>query len=196
MELITTSEVATLLGVTADANLTRIVAAVQEDFRRATGRTFERVERTEYVQGFGPRIDYVFLREAPIAEVTEVRLDSSGVLGAETAVDDLTAFVFDSTADDFRLTYIAGYFAEGRRVARVTYTAGYYSHDDPDAENVPKLPQDLRDGLIEEVVARWRRGTNEQMQAENVSSIGGFTRGKLGTTAQFDRMVRRYKRPI
>jgi hypothetical protein len=196
MDIIIDSDVATLLSVTADATLTRLVKAVQADFRRACGRTFERKERTVYVPGFGPNVDFVFLPEAPVWSLAELRIDETGVLGADTAVDDLSDFAFTGSADeeDFRLRYLNGYFPEGPRVVMAKFTAGYHDIASADA-NAVKPPDDMRDALIQEAAQCWRRGGSEQMQSASAAGVESYTRFREGRCDEFRRAVRRYRRP-
>lgn len=198
MDLITTAEVAALLGVPSDTALTRHVTAVQEDFRRGTLQSFERKEYTVYAEGFGPRVNYVFLPVAPIHQLLEVRIDCTGRFPETSVVTDLTEFTFDSLQHDFRLHRISdGWFPIGRRTVMARVVAGYHPASNTAAPaSEPRVPEDLRDGLIEEVIARYRRGTSEQFIAESISGVDSVTRGKLGTTPQFDRMVRRYRRVV
>jgi hypothetical protein len=182
MNLISEAVAASELGVSVDARLLRIVSAVQEDFRKSTGRTFEEIERVAYVPGFGPYVNYTFLPESPVSVLTEVRYDPSGLFGDETIVDVTEFYV-----EGHKLHWRCGYFEEGPRVAMVTNTAGY-------AEDA--IPVDLQSDLYDEVFARYRRGSDEQFLSVSVSGAESFTRGKLGPTMSFDRAVRRYRRPI
>lgn len=191
MDFITDAEVASFLGVAVDAKLTRIRKAVEADFMRACGREFLREARTVYLAGFGPNLDYAFLPEWPVHSITDIRIDVTGAFEAGTAVDDLTDFVTDGA----KLTYLGGWFPEGSRVVMMTGEFGYYAQSDAEASHADgKPPEDLRDGLIEEVVARYRRGASEQMQSENVSGIGGYTRFAAGRTEGFKRVIRRYRK--
>jgi hypothetical protein len=197
MNIILDSDVATLLSVAVDATLTRLVKAVHADFRKACGRTFERKERTVYVPGYGPHVDYVFLPEAPIWSLAELRIDATGVLGADTAVDDLTDFAFTGSADeeDFKLLYLGGYFPEGSRVVMARFTAGYHDIESADVAAV-KPPEDMRDALIQEAAERWRRGGSEKMQNASAAGVESYTRFREGVCEEFRRAVRRYRRPI
>jgi hypothetical protein len=189
MDLITAAAAAAELNVSStDARLVRIVAAVQADFRRATGgRSFKAAERTVYVRGFGPAVDFVYLPEAPITAVAEVRIDACGELAVDTAILDLTQFWFERDDCDFRLHYRGSYFPEGPRTVMVRFTGGY--------ADAAALPGDLVDGLLEEVFARYRRGADEQFQSVSVPGAESFTRAKIGTTSQFGRIATRYGRP-
>ncbi len=181
-----------------DPRLVRRVAAVQSDFKQATGRSdittgdatlsaFERGQRTILCRGFGQYVDYIYVTEAPLVSVDEIRYDPSGVFADDTIVD-LSEFWWETNDCKFQIHWRNRFFCEGSGVARVTFTAGY-----PDAE---ALPADLVDGLCEEVIARYRRGSDEQFQNFSLPGAESFTRGKLGTTTQFDRIVRRYRAPL
>lgn len=193
-EFIVDADVSGFLGVSVDATLTRLVKVVQQDFMRACGRTFERKERTVYLQGFGPQVDFLFLPEAPIASVAEIRIDASGVLGASTAVTNLSDFVFSASTDEenFKLQYLGGYFPEGPRVAMVRFTAGYNTN----GGSAPTPPEDLRDALIQEAALRWRRGASEQFQGGSASGVESYTRFREGVCDEYRRAVRRYRRPV
>lgn len=121
MDFITDAEVAAFLGEAVDANLTRLCKAVEADFMRRCGRLdfFERKIHNVYVQGFGHRVNYVFSPVWPIHALSEVRIDSLGVLGTDS---------------------------------------------------------------------------DEQFTSYSVAGVESFTRAKIGTTNQFDRVVRRYRR--
>lgn len=197
MDIIVDADVATLLSVTADATLTRLVKVVHADFRRACGRTFERKERTVYLRGFGPNVDFVFLPEAPVWSLAELRIDETGVLGTDTAVDDLADFAFAGSADEenFKLRYLGGYFPEGPRVVMAKFTAGYHDIASVDAAAV-KPPEDMRDALIQEAAERWRRGGSEKMQSAGAAGVENYTRFREGVCGEFRRAVRRYRRPV
>lgn len=196
MDFITAAECATFLSVTSDATLTRLVSAVERDFMTACGRSFERGTFTSYLAGYD--LDYTFVPEWPIHSITEVRIDPSGELGEDTALDaESLAKIVYSDGDGPKITYVGGYFPRGSRVARITYEAGWYPYSDTDeAHATGRPPEDIRDKLIEEVVARYRRGPNEQMQSENIGGIGGFSRFAPGPTQAFRAAVRRYRRVV
>ena len=195
-EIITAAEAAVELGVSADARLTRIVEAVHADFYEGTGRTFERKARTIYVPGFGRRVDYVFLTEAPIASVAEVRIDASGVLDAATAVTDVaTNFWWEPTDFGFALHYLNGYFPEGPRVAMVTFTAGYSTWL-VSGGTAPMPPQSMRDMLLAKVYERYRLGTSEKFQSVSISGTESFTRFADKTHDPLASAIRRYRRPM
>lgn len=187
MDLITAQVAASELGVSSsDARLLRLVAVIQADFRRATGRTFELIERTVYCRGFGRNVNFVYLPEAPIASVDEVRIDSTGALDAGTAVADIAAEFWWETSDrGFRLFRRNGWFEEGPRVAMVRFTAGYQD-----------VPVDLSDCLYDEVFARYRRGADEQFASASVPGTDSFARFAPGHTDAYKRAVSNYRRPV
>lgn len=188
MNLILADTAAAELGVSAsDARLLRLVAAITADYLRATGRTFERIERTVYCKGFGPAVDCIYLPEAPIVSVAEVRIDYTGALGPETAVADVAAEFWWETGDrGFQLHRRNGWFPECPRVAMVRFTGGYQT----------TVPTDLSDGLYDEVFARYRRGPDEQFASASVPGTDSFSRFAPGHTDAYKRAVRNYKRPM
>src|SRR5688572_10660215 len=148
-EIITAEEAAAELGVSVDSGLTRRVAAVHAHLFEGCGRTFERVERTIYPSGWGPNVDYVFLTEAPIFDVLEVRIDSCGLLGPETVVANTPSAIAENFAwktgnRDFALHYLNGYFPEGEHRVMVRFVGGLWSFTDEDPEHqTGKPPADL-----------------------------------------------------
>lgn len=194
-EIITDAEAASELGVAVDSRLTRIVAAVHADLYEGTGRTFEKKERTVYLAGFGPRVDYVFLPEAPIESVTEVRIDASGVLGAGTAISDVAGnFWWESADFGFALHYLNGWFPEGPRVVMVKFTGGYNTWA-TSGGTPPMPPQSMRGMLLDEVFSRYRRGTSERFQSVSIAGTESFTRF-ADNTGPLAAAIRRYRRPV
>jgi hypothetical protein len=188
MDLITVATAASELDVAADdARLVRIVAAIQADFVRKTGRTFDLAERSVYCRGFGQNVDFIYLPEAPIVSVSEIRIDCSGALGQDTAVDDIAAeFWWDTNDHGFQLHRRNGWFPEGSRVAMVRFEGGYEE----------SVPADLSDGIYDEVFARYRRGTDEQFASASIPGTDSFSRFAPGHTDAYKRAVRNYRRPV
>lgn len=186
--LISGNDVAAALNLTSfDTNLSRIVAAVDAWAKRYCGRDFEFAERTEVVQGYGASV--VFLRESPIAELIEVRIDSTGVFADDTIVP-LSNFTF--FADDRRsLYYIGGFFPESPRAVKVTYRGGYYT--DNDEAHTPQVPADLREALILEAAVRYQRGPSEKMKSETIGSYS-YTRFDDAVSPDVKAMLRPYRR--
>lgn len=174
--LITTAEVAdTLPGLSlTDSLLVDIVADSDSWVKRSLGRNFERQTYTEVVRGEGH--PYVFLRESPIWEIVEVRIDPYGVFGADTIVSDLTQFAFDPDPnhDSSKLMWTGSYgvdlpayvtsgyvaaswlpFPECARAAQITHKAGWWAADDP--ENASDLPYDLRGRVVKRARVEFKR---------------------------------------
>jgi hypothetical protein len=193
--LVTVADVGALLGIadpSADALLNLVVPAMDRWVKSRCGRTFEHGAFVEFVAGYGD--GRIYLRESPIAAVTEVRVDSRGVFGAETIIDP-TNFVFDSTRDDARLFYIDNCFPEGPRTVKVSYTAGYYAYGDTTGGHVPTLPEDLHLAIIEEIVDRYQADNTpgERMKSE---TLGDYSYMRFDTTIDPRRrsVIDRYKR--
>src|SRR5688572_5848735 len=129
-EIIIAAEAVVELGVSVDIRLTRLVAEVVADFCAGTGRTFEKKERTIYVFGFGSKVDYVFFTEVSVVSIIEVRIDPTGVLGVDIAIDDVAiSFWYEPSDFGFALHYLNGYFPEGPRVAMVKFIVGYNMYE-------------------------------------------------------------------
>lgn len=184
--IVTKEEAAAFLSVPA-ADVERITAAIDADVKRYCGRSFERKAIVEYSRGYNS--DVIFLRESPIEVITEVRVDASGLLGADTIVTDLTAFV----VEDQRLYYRGSFFPEGPRVARVTYTAGYWPATATDPTQVPKMPEDLRDAVLQLIAERHRQGVGERLKSESIGAYS-FTRFDGDMNPAVKRVLRSYKR--
>jgi hypothetical protein len=194
-DFITDTAVAALLGVPVDASLSRFTAAVQSDFAKDCGRRdeFERKERTVYAEGFGPRVDFVYVPIAPIWSLIEVRIDAAGAFTADPL--DLSLFWFESKDTDFKIHYRGGWFPEGRRVAKLRLVGGYHPVTDTSSPaEEERVPTDLQDDLMEEVAVRYRRGGNEQFASVSVPGSESHARFKAGRTDAYMRAVQRYKR--
>lgn len=195
MNLIKDTEVAALLNVPLDAQITNATNAVNADVLRGTARTFERKSRVVTLAGYG--LDYLFLPEAPIFSVTEVRIDASGKFDDSSIISDLTQFHFETSEEsrdfDFRLFWSGGYFPEGPRTSRITLDCGYYPADDPNESHQPRVPEDLRQAMIVEAAQRARRGAGEKYQS---ASLGDFSYTRRGEAeSDYRQMIRRYRRP-
>src|SRR6478672_8860190 len=173
--LITYAEVADLTGTSAtDALLIRTVNATDAWARRSFGRQFARDTYELYPRGFGR--DTIWLRESPIRQLIEIRVDPYARFGDDTVISDLTQFRFspDPFDDDNMVTFNGcSYnmgphrwpFPEMARAIRVTVEAGWWMPDDPNPDHVCDLPEDLRDRLIERAVIRFKQGSDEEMKS-------------------------------
>jgi hypothetical protein len=174
--LVTPDEVAAFLGSgvsASDPNLIRLTNAIIADAIRRTGRRFLFAERVEYAQGYG--MDYLFVRESPIASLTEVRIDASGGFD-DTTIIPLTEFFWNTSNDrDTRIWRKGKWFPEGPRVAMITYKAGWYPAADTDPTHVPLLPEDIRMAIIDEIAARSIRGATDLMKSERIGEYS-YTR--------------------
>lgn len=190
-QLIKDTEVADLAGVGVDPQIERVTKAVCDEVLRSTARTFERKSRSVVVRTW-PR-DYLFLPEAPIFAVTDVRFDLAGLFADGTS-QDLSRFSFNTDDQEYRLFYNGGCFPEGSRVVRVTFDAGYYAPDDNASGHDVKVPEDLRDEMIKEAVRRYKRGVSEKLQSESFGDYS-YARRADGSDDEFRRVIRRYRRP-
>jgi hypothetical protein len=165
--LITAAEVAMSLSASpTDANLVRVVTATDAWAKRSLGRQFERATYDFRPVAYGG--DHpVWLRESPIRELIEVRVDRFGKFGADTIVDHSElSFNTDPFSDDNRLRYLSGCFPEGSNTVRVQLIAGWWPADD--ATHACDLPADLRELLIERAAIKYRESGDtigEEMQS-------------------------------
>ena len=191
--LIKDTEVATTLGIAVDATLTRIVGAVDRWAKDYCGRTFERKSRSIYVRGWGN--DTLWLREAPIFGITEVRIDPFGVLDPSSAIADLTQFWFNPIVeeDDDRLHYLIGWFPEGNRTSYVTFDAGYYQFDDGTSGHDIKVPEDIREELIREAIRRYTTRDSSGLKSESIGAYS-YTAFDAGVDPVAKAVLRRYKK--
>lgn len=190
--IVTSSEIASELGITNDLALGRITAAANEFVRNYCARDFTYAARTERVRGTGHPV--IFLREEPVEAITEVRIDRFGAFGADTIVEDLGCFAVEGN----RLIYINGYFPEawrGHSTVQVTYAAGYRPAGNVAAalQEKPALPEQLREAVFLLVGERVSRGNGELMKSESMGSYS-YTRFEGSLTPVVRGLLRKFKR--
>lgn len=173
--VVTSEELAAWLGVADSAaiqGLNKVAHGIVG--RYCGGRTFERLERTEYPRGRG-RVEYVdgvwrswlFMREWPIVSVASVWIDAAGAFGTGTAID-----VADVVIDGNKLILSVD-VPEGLRVAKVTYTAGH----ELTAGALPDDAADLGYAIKQQAAALYRQGSSERMKSE---SMGAYSYTRFG----------------
>lgn len=163
--LITASECADTLGVSpTDTLLVRLVTSTDAWAKRQLSRNFERATYSLITRGHG--VSMVYLRESPIRELVEIRIDPRARFGNETVIP-LVRFTFNSDPfdDDNRLYLSEGVFPDGPGTVRVLGEFGWWAADDPD--HVSDLPEDLREKLIERVCAKYKQGADEEMKSQS-----------------------------
>lgn len=168
--LVTPDEVASLIGNidASDANLVRLTDAVcAEAVRYCARKFFYGTDRVEICRGYGD--DRIFLSDSPIAQLTEVRVDANRVFGDDTIVT-ISQFMVSAGYDDPRIWWPGNLFPDGNGVVQVKWSGGYYPTADSDPLHVPKVPEDLRAALIDEIVARVNRGGAEVLKTESIGS--------------------------
>lgn len=193
--IVTPEEVASFLGGAAyaeDPSLVRLTEAVNQHVQRVCGRTFLYAERTEIVRGYG--VPYVFLRESPIAALVEVRIDCAGEFGEDTIVAlDQFAFETDVNRDSNILRWKDGRFPEAARAAQVTYSAGFHPIDFEGDLVTARMPQDLRTMIIDEICARAKRGSDEELKSASLGDYS-FTRFDGVMNPSNRKILRSYRR--
>lgn len=184
--IVTADDVATFLGNGADAadpSLLRLTDAVCAEVQRYCARKFLYVaDRAEIVRGWGD--DRIFLADAPIAVLTEVRVDSNRLFGADTIIPT-SQFAVSAGYDDPRIWWPGNSFPDGNGVVKVTWSGGYYPTADTDPAHLPKMPEDLRSAIIDEIAARCMRGSSEKMKSESIGAYS-YTRfdGRFSPSTQ------------
>lgn len=191
--LVTHADAAAYAGVADDPAFKRLHLAVEKGLKRYCGREFEQATYTEIVAGYGHAT--VFLRETPIHEITEVRIDASGAFGEDTALDaDALALMWWAGPNRNSVEYRGGWFPEGRRVARFVYSAGYFPTTEEDPELAPFIiPEDLQELVLELVKLRVTTGGTERFASESFGSHS-FSRFAAGVDPVLRAEINRWKR--
>jgi len=143
-----------------DAGFQRLCKAVDRWVKNYCGREFETAEYTENLAANGTNC--VWVKESPITAISDVRIDYSGLLGTDTALDDLTPFVTDGS----RVMYTNGYFPRGRRTVQITYTGGYAADE---------IPEDLKQAAMRLLAKVYKQAASEPMVAESMGDYS-YTR--------------------
>lgn len=195
MDLITDTEVAALLEIAVNARLTDAVAATQAEFISRTGRSFERIERTVYPYSFGG--DALFLPEAPIHEVLEVRFGDTVIADSPARIAEMFRWITtDGTPNAFRLNFLKGRFPSDSHAVMVRFVAGYWSVTDSNPDHASgKPPSDMRRALKNAAAIEYQNGGQERFQSYSVSGVESYTRPAGSDGDPLAALVRRYARP-
>jgi len=102
-----------------DVTVERLINMASEYIERDCNRVFREI--TETVDVDSRAGSEVLLPRRPVSDISEVRVDSMRVFGADTILN-ATGFAFSVHGNLERLD---GYFPFTRRGVRVTYTAGF-----------------------------------------------------------------------
>lgn len=168
--LVSWDELQAMVGYPAEAQaetevLLEVASAQIESY---CGRVLREAEHVEIANGYGDAV--VVLRQWPVREVLEVRVDRARAFGEETAID------VDLYTHDGGCVYLREdlAFPEMGGVIRVRYRAGF------DAE---AMPLDVRMACVELVMWRRQRIRTRQVGVVDVVSL---IRGAGKTTFESD----------
>lgn len=144
-------------NVDHDAELGRIIAAVQDWLEMECGRTFDRGELTEYYSG-SDWSSILILGRPPIISITNLYDDMSRVFSAP--IDPARYVVTDANAGVLQLDGLT--FSRGIKNIKVVYIGGY--------EDIPK---DLEQAAIELVWAARMKGEQSLVGVRSRSIADG-----------------------
>lgn len=140
-----------------DAELARLIPAVQAFLEQECERTFEKATVTDYFHGDDWR-DRVIVARPPIVSITNLWDDPARVYATPLAV---TSYVIDDAeAGVIRLDGLT--FSQGLRNIKVTYVGGYAT-----------IPTDLEQAAIELVWAAREKGVNNLVGVRSRSVADG-----------------------
>jgi hypothetical protein len=171
-------------GSAEEADLERRIAAASDAIARYCSRVFGQAERTERMEGFGG--DVLFLRHAPVTEVSAITLD-----GEEVSLDEVESPPAEGDAEAGLARRLDGCWEStcGRRSYSVTYTAGWVLPKDATNDNQRTLPYDVEHACILTVVADYlAKGRDQAIVSESVLSAsvtyaGSQTNSAIGRGA-------------
>jgi hypothetical protein len=155
-----------------DAELERLIPAVQAFLEQQCGRTFEQATATEYYHGAGsgglstvehsaPRWrSQLLVARPPIVSVTSLYDDPLRVYGASTLLAASSYVVADADAGLIILDGLT--FQQGLRNIKITYVGGYAT-----------IPTDLEQAAIELVWACREKGANNLVGVRSRSVADG-----------------------
>jgi hypothetical protein len=161
-----------------DAELARLIQAVQEYLEGKCKRVFEQATITEYFNGDG-RQDCVIVAGPPIVSVTNLWDDPLRVYATPLAV---TSYVIDDAeAGIIRLDGVA--FSKGLKNIKLTYVGGFAT-----------IPKDLEEAAIELVWAAREKGVNNLVGVRSRSVADGSVQYvNLGWGSLVDDIVSQYR---
>lgn len=140
-----------------DAELARIIPAVQAFLEQECERTFEQATVTEYFHGDEWR-DRLIVARPPILSITNLWDDPARVYA--TPLDAANYVIDDADAGVIRLDGLT--FSQGLRNIKLTYVGGYAT-----------IPTDLAQAAIELVWAAREKGVNNLVGVRSRSVADG-----------------------
>jgi len=140
-----------------DAELARLIPAVQAWLEQECARAFEQATVTEYFHGDDWR-DHVIVARPPLISITNLWDDPARVYA--TPLDPARYVIDDAAAGIIRLDGIT--FSQGLRNIKLTYVGGYAT-----------IPADLEQAAIELVWAAREKGVNNLVGVRSRSVADG-----------------------
>ena len=161
-----------------DAELARLIPAVQAFLERECERTFEQATVTEYFHGHDWR-DRLMVARPPIVSITNLWDDLARVYA--TPLSAASYVIDDADAGVIRLDGLT--FSRGLKNIKVTYVGGF-----------AEIPADLAQAAMEMVWAAREKGVNNLVGVRSRSVADGSVQYvNLGWGGLVDDIVRKYR---
>lgn len=161
-----------------DAELARLIPAVQTFLEEECERTFEQATVTEYFNGHDWR-DRLMVSRPPIVSITNIWDDLTRVYA--TPLPASSYVIDDAEAGIIRLDGLT--FSKGLRNIKVTYVGGFV-----------QIPPDLAQAAMEMVWAAREKGVNNLVGVRSRSVADGSVQYvNLGWGGLVEDIVRKYR---
>lgn len=161
-----------------DAELARLILAVQTFLEEECERSFEAATVTEYFHGLDWR-DRLMVARPPIVSITNIWDDLARVYATPLAASSYV--LDDAEAGMIRLDGLT--FSQGLRNIKITYVGGF-----------AQIPTDLAQAAMEMVWAAREKGVNNLVGVRSRSVADGSVQYvNLGWGGLVDDIVRKYR---
>jgi len=167
MDLITTTEAETYLGLEANAGgdlLDQLITHISRRLARYTGRLDwgGQSERTEYKDG---GTSFITTDYWPIVSIAGIYDDTDHLWGADTAIDSTEYYAGPESDDNGVIFFESGNPVEGWKSVKVVYTGGYAAAAD--------IPGNLKTACLLQLEKDWlRRGATRFSDQESNIQFG------------------------
>jgi len=135
---------------------------------------FKAANYIEYLSGDG--VNYIFLINTPINNITYIAEDSDWVFDSDTYYEDDEYAIIDDM-----VVLKNSIFPKGVRNLKVSYNGGYAT-----------IPKDLNQACIEEVVRKYKKRSNVDLISKSTAE-GGFTKIQHGMLKDTIDVLKKYK---